>query len=455
MRRKIPVQQGEIYRVRIVNLTYQGLGVAKVHDFPIFVANSLPGEIARVRVIRVKRHFSFGMVLRLLKKSPDRVSRVNEDYLRTGIAPLMHLKYSAQLKFKRQQIMELLRKAHLLIQVRPTVGMQKPFGYRNKADIPVKLIKGRLETGFYRRRSHYLIPITDFYIQDPKIDHAIRVVRDTLRRFHLQPYNERNHRGVIRTIVVRRSRVTHQMMIGLVTRTRQLPCGSSVIKLICHNLPEVVSVVQNINSRNTNVILGRINRLWFGKPYFEDQLLGHTFRISLNSFYQVNPFQTAKLYQIAIQTADLSSNDVVIDAYCGIGTISLSVAHLVKKVYGVEIVPRAVKDAKVNARINQVTNVRFVTNRAENQIPKWLKQGVRPDVIFVDPPRKGLAASFIQSAVQVHPQRIVYISCNPATLVRDLGRFSKLGYRVAQPIQPVDQFPQTTQIESVTCLVRI
>ena len=452
MKKQAPVQQGQVISAKIVDLTYQGLGVAKVNDFPIFIENALPGEIIQARLIRVKRRFGFGRVLKWFKQSPDRVHNVNLIYLRTGIAPLQHLKYSAQLKFKQHQIVELFHKAHLNVKVRPTIGMQHPDHYRNKAQIPVKLIKGQLETGFYRRHSHYLIPITHFYIQDPKIDQTIVVVRNLLRKYHVTPYDETSHHGVIRNVMVRRGRFSHQIMVGLVTRTRRLPHAPAIAQAIHHRLPEVKSILQNLNLRDNNVLLGRKNRLLYGKNYIEDQLMGLTFRISLNSFYQVNPVQTQKLYSIAFRLADLKPNQVVIDAYCGIGTISLTAARRVKRVYGVEIVPQAVHDAKINARINHIHNVIFVANRAEDQLPVWQKRGIRPDVIFVDPPRKGLAASLVRSAAAVSPAKVVYISCNPATLVRDVRRFAQFGYHVAAPVQPVDQFPQTVQIESVTVL---
>ena len=454
MKMKAPIQQGRVYRVKIINLTYQGLGVAIVKDFPIFIENAIPGEIVDARVIRMKRHFSFGRVLKFIKTSPDRVNDVNRKYLRTGIAPLQHLKYPAQLKFKRDQIQELFHKAKIPVKVLPTIGMKRPYHYRNKAQIPVKLIKGKLETGFYRRHSHYLVPITHFWIQDPKIDVTIIQVRDLLRKYHVVPYNERTHHGVIRNIMVRRGRYSHQIMVGLITRTKILPHANAIAHAIHQQNSEVRSIVQNINLRDNNVILGRYNKLLFGKPYIDDQLLGLTFRISLNSFYQVNPVQTEKLYTIAAKQADLNSHDVVIDAYCGIGTISLSIAHDVKRVYGVDVVPQAIHDAIMNAKLNQIGNVKFVVNRAEKQMPIWVKRGITPNVIFVDPPRKGLAASFIKSAVAVNPDKIVYVSCNPATLVRDVHRFARWGYHIIKPVQPVDQFPQTVHVESVTILAK-
>ncbi|MCL0311903.1 23S rRNA (uracil(1939)-C(5))-methyltransferase RlmD [Apilactobacillus sp. TMW 2.2459] len=450
-----PVIKNNEYEVNIMDLTYQGLGVAKIDDFPIFIEDTLPGEVAKVKITKVNKNFSFGKLITLIKKSIDRVEDVNRDYIKTGIAPLQHLKYDAQLNFKQHQVQELFEKAKMDVDVLPTIGMDTPNKYRNKAQVPVRKIHGKLETGFYRRHSHDLIPIEDFYIQDPKIDEAILVVRDVLRRFHVAPYNEGGHNGVIRNIIVRRGYYTGEMMIGLVTRTKKLPMSDLVVKTITEQLPEVKSIIQNINLSDGNAIFGKKNVKLFGKNYIEDKLLGLTFAISLNSFYQVNPTQTEKLYSLAIEKANLTSDQTVIDAYCGIGTISLAMAQHVKKVYGVEIVANAIEDAKINAQKNHINNARFVVGKAEEQMARWQENGLKPDVIMVDPPRKGLDESFINSAAKMNPQKIVYISCNPATLVRDAQILSDLGYEINQPVQPVDQFPQTVHVETVTVFDKI
>ncbi|MHA8263195.1 23S rRNA (uracil(1939)-C(5))-methyltransferase RlmD [Lactobacillaceae bacterium Melli_B3] len=451
---KLPVQAGKTYNVKIIDLTYQGLGVAKIDDFPVFVNNTLPGEVAIIKVDTVKKNFAFGSLVKLKTKSKDRVENVDQDYLQTGIAPLQHLSYEGQLRFKQHQIEELFDKQKIKVEVLPTIGMQHPDHYRNKALIPVKKINGELTTGFYKTHSHDLIPIEDFYIQQPEIDHAILVVRDILRKYKVPPYDERNHSGVIRNIMVRRGYYSHEMMIGLITRTKKLQLAEPIVNDIVDALPEVKSVVQNVNLKDNNVLLGKQNNVLYGKQYITDELLGLKFAISLNSFYQVNPIQTEKLYSLAVDHAELSSNDTVIDAYCGIGTISLAVAQHVKKVYGVEIVPQAIEDAKINAQKNHINNVKFVANKAEDQMAKWQADGLKPDAIIVDPPRKGLAASFIDSAVEMQPKKLIYVSCNPSTLVRDTKRLMEKGYHITKPIQPVDQFPQTVHVESVTVFER-
>ncbi|KOY72603.1 RNA methyltransferase, TrmA family protein [Apilactobacillus kunkeei DSM 12361 = ATCC 700308] len=450
MKFKAPVTKNEEYEVDIIDLTYQGLGVAKIEDYPLFIEDTLPGEKALIKVIKVNQNFGFAKLEKLLTKSPDRVENIDKNYTRTGIAPLQHLKYDAQLEFKQHQIQELFDKSKMDVEVLPTIGMDNPTHYRNKAQIPVRSINGKLQTGFFRKHSHDLVTIEDFYIQDPEIDKAIVVVRDILRKYHIEPYNETKHNGVIRNIMVRRGHYTNEMMIGLITRTKKIPMVDIIVREIKEALPEVTSIMQNINLSDGNGLLGKSTVCLDGKKYIEDKLLGLKFAISLNSFYQVNPEQTEKLYSLAIEKAQLDGTQTVIDAYCGIGTISLAVAEHAKKVYGVEIVKEAIEDAKINAQKNHINNTTFVAGSAEEQMEKWQAQGLKPDVIMVDPPRKGLASSFIDSAAQVAPKKIVYVSCNPSTLVRDARRLAEYGYEITQPVQPVDQFPQTVHVESVT-----
>ncbi|MBU7538989.1 23S rRNA (uracil(1939)-C(5))-methyltransferase RlmD [Levilactobacillus brevis] len=454
MKSKAPVSKNERLDVTITDLTYQGLGVAKVEDFPLFIENTLPGEEVTIQVTKVQSHYGFARAVAWTQESPDRVNDVDKTYRQTGIAPLQHLAYPAQLKFKQHQIAELFSKSHQDVEVAPTMGMDNPTQYRNKAQVPVRMIKGQLETGFYRQHSHELIPLTDFYIQDPAIDAAIIKVRDLLRQFEIPAYNEVSDKGVIRNIMVRRGYYSHEMMIVLISRTQKIPSQAQLVDQIHQALPEVTSIVLNVNAKKTNVIMGNVTRVLYGKPTIEDTLMGLTFAISARSFYQVNPQQTEKLYQMAIDKAGLTGAETVIDAYCGIGTISLALAKHAKQVYGVEIVPEAIEDAKVNAQKNHLSNVTFAVNKAEDQMAEWQAAGIKPDVIVVDPPRKGLAESLIDSAAKMAPKKIVYVSCNPATLVRDVARFTELGYHVDGPVQPVDQFPQTPHVESVTVLVK-
>lgn len=450
---EMPVKKNQELEVTVVDLSYLGMGVAKVDGYPIFVENALPQEKILVRIVKVGKKFGFGKMLSIIQKSPYRQEVENEDLLRTGIAPLSHLKYEQQLVFKQEQVRNVLKKTAKMpeIQVEKTIGMQQPFGYRNKAQIPIRKIDGILQTGFYRKNSHELIPIDHFFIQDPAIDAAIIVIREILQQFEVKAYNEKNNSGFLRHIVIRRGYHTHEMMVVLVTRKEHFFQGEKIAQAIQEKLPEVVSIIQNINPKQTNVILGEQEKVLLGRSYVYDQLSGKTYRISAKSFYQVNTPQAEVLYQKAFELADLKKSDVVIDAYSGIGTIGLSLANQVKHVYGMESIEQAVIDAQENAKLNNIENADYVTGRAENVMPKWQKEGIQPEVIFVDPPRKGLDQSFIETACQMKPEKFIYISCNPATMARDLKVFAEQEY-FTDSIQPVDLFPQTHHVETVMML---
>ncbi|AEV95494.1 23S rRNA (uracil(1939)-C(5))-methyltransferase RlmD [Pediococcus claussenii] len=451
MKTKQPVEKNKQYDVSIEDLTYQGLGVAKIENFPIFITNTLPGEKAKIVVTKVQKTYAFGRVLEVLQSSPDRVDGLGKEYTQTGIAPLQYLRYDAQLLFKQHQIENLLKKSHLNIHVDNTIGMDEPYGYRNKAQIPVRTVAEQLETGFFKRNSHDLVPIEDFRIQDTVIDDVIVKVRDILRANQVVPYEEVNHQGIIRNVMVRRGRKSGEIMVVLITNKEQFPNSDQVFNEIAA-INNVVSVYQNINNRVTNVMMGDKNILKSGSPVIHDQLLGINFIISPSSFYQVNPVQTEKLYQLAIDKAGLTGNETVLDLYCGIGTISLAMAKHAKRVMGVEVVPEAIHDAKMNAQSNGIDNVEFVINKAEDQMKLWAENEIKTDLVVVDPPRKGLAGSVIESIGELQPKKVVYVSCNPATLVRDIGLFEEQGYEVDGSIIPVDQFPQTPHVESVTVL---
>lgn len=450
-----PVEKNSQYEVVISDLTYEGMGVAKIDHYPLFVDNALPGEKVILKVIKVGKKFGIGRVVSYLEKSPKRVEVANEDLLRTGIAPLSHLTYEEQLLFKQKQIENVLQKIAKMpdIPVLPTIGMAKPTGYRNKAQIPVRRKDGQLQTGFYRKNSHDLVAIEDFYIQDPAIDAAIIKVRDILERFNVKAYNEQQHEGLLRHIVIRQGHYSRQMMVVLVTLRNKFFKGEEIAAQIHKEIPEVVSVMQNVNTEKTNVILGEHEKVLYGQDYIEDTLLGKTFRISAKSFYQVNTEQTEVLYETAFEMAALKPDDVVIDAYAGIGTIGLSVADRVKHVYGMESIPAAVSDAKKNAKLNEIDNATYLVGDATKVMGQWSKEEMQPAVIFVDPPRKGLTTDFINAACDMNPEKVIYISCNPGTMARDLIDFEAKGY-TCKKIQPVDLFPQTTHVECVGILTK-
>ncbi|WP_088839717.1 23S rRNA (uracil(1939)-C(5))-methyltransferase RlmD, partial [Streptococcus pneumoniae] len=369
---------------------------------------------------------------------------------------LGHLSYPEQLKFKTKQVKDSLYKIAGIadVEVAETLGMEHPVKYRNKAQVPVRRVNGVLETGFFRKNSHNLMPLEDFFIQDPVIDQVVVALRDLLRRFDLKPYDEKEQSGLIRNLVVRRGHYSGQIMVVLVTTRPKVFRVDQLIEQVIKQFPEIVSVMQNINDQNTNAIFGKEWRTLYGQDYITDQMLGNDFQIAGPAFYQVNTEMAEKLYQTAIDFAELKKDDVVIDAYSGIGTIGLSVAKHVKEVYGVELIPEAVENSKKNAQLNNISNAHYVCDTAENAMKNWLKDGIQPTVILVDPPRKGLTESFIKASAQTGADRIAYISCNVATMARDIKLYQELGYELKK-VQPVDLFPQTHHVETVALLSKL
>lgn len=453
IKKEIPVAKNDKLWLTIEDMTHDGRGVGKVDYYPVFVENAIVGEEVEVKILKPTKKFAYGKILQWKKKSPDRVEIVEENWIRTGIAPLHHMSYEAQLVFKQQQVEKAVARIGGFdsLEVRETKGMTEPFKYRNKAQIPVRKLNDRLELGFFRRNSHDLIPIEDFHIQETAIDEALIAIKPILREFNIKPYDEEKQTGHLKNIVIRKGHYSNELMIVLVTKKKKLFKIGEICKRIVEVVPNVTSIMQSIHTENNNVILGKEFVRLYGKEYIEDELLGNTYQISASSFYQINTKQAEVLYQEAINRAELTKEDIVIDAYCGIGTIGLSLANQVKKVYGVEIVEEAIEDANKNAEINKIDNVEFEVGKAETVFEKWLADGIKPTVIVVDPPRKGLTVSFINASVEMEPEKIVYVSCDPATFARDLKLYNELGY-TPDYVQPVDMFPQTSHVECVTVL---
>ena len=450
------LKKNDVIEVEIVDLSHDGAGVAKAEGLVFFVENALPTERIRMRILKVNKKIGFGKVEAYLTKSPYRNEDVDVAYLRTGIADLVHLKYSEQLKFKTKKVRDSLYKIAGIsdIEVAPTLGMEYPLHYRNKAQVPVRRVNGQLETGFFRKNSHDLMPIEDFYIQDPVIDQVVLAVRDLLRRFDLKPYDEKEQSGLIRNIVVRRGHYSGEIMVILVTTRPKIFRVNQLIEQLVVRFPNIKSIMQNINDQPGNAIFGKEFHVLYGQDYITDRMLDNDFQIAAPAFYQVNTEMAEKLYQTAINFAELNTEDIVVDAYSGIGTIGLSVAKHIKEVYGVEVIPQAVENSKKNAELNGISNAHYVCDSAENAIKKWLNQGIKPSVIMVDPPRKGLTESFIKSSVSMNPKKIIYISCNAATMARDIKLYQELGYKLTK-VQPVDLFPVTHHVETVALLSKL
>lgn len=449
-------KKNEKYSGQVEDLTSEGLGVVKIDGFPFFIEGALPGEKLEFKAIKVKKRYGFGKLLKLISQSPDRVELKDDLGRQIGTMTLQHMAYPAQLKFKQKLVQDAIeRLGHFQgIEVLPTLGMDHPWEYRNKAQIPVREMNGQIETGFFRKNSHDLVPVENFHIQEPEIDAAILRIRDILRKNKVEAYDEDQHQGTIRHIIIKRGHYSGQMMVVLVTRLEDWPQAQAIAEEIHQALPQVVSIIQNIQTKRTNVIMGWKNKVLWGQDYLEDQMLGNRLRISANSFYQVNTPQAEVLYQKAIEAAGLTGTEIVLDAYCGIGSISLALAKHAKKVYAMEIVDEAIDMAKQNADLNKLGNLHFEAGAAEEVLPKWQDQGIHFDVAVVDPPRKGLDSNFIETLVDLGPDRIVYVSCNPASCARDCRLFADAGYQL-QSVQPVDLFGQTVHVECVVLIEKV
>ncbi|SDM67339.1 23S rRNA (uracil(1939)-C(5))-methyltransferase RlmD [Sediminibacillus halophilus] len=450
-KQKPPVKKNQTIELSFQDLTHEGAGVGKVEGYPLFVPYALPGETAKVKVVKVNKNFGFGKLLDIKEVSPERVEPPCDVYVQCGGCQLQHMSYSLQLEMKQNQVKNALRKiAHLEdVPVHPVLGMEDPWRYRNKVQIPVGERDGELITGFYQKRSHKIIEGMDrCVIQDEVNDRMVEVVRRMAERLGISAYDEEHDKGVLRHIMVRTGQETGETMIVLITRTEELPHQEELVKEIHETYPHVKSIVHNVNKKKTNVIFGKDTKVLWGNEYIYDNIGDIKFAISARSFYQVNPPQTKRLYDTALEYAALTGGETVVDAYCGIGTISLFLAQQAKKVYGVEIVQEAIADAKKNAKLNHIENTEFYVGEAEKVMPWWTAQGLRPDVIVVDPPRKGCDEALLEAMVTMKPERIVYVSCNPSTLARDLRILEDGGYETKQ-VQPVDMFPQTGHIEAV------
>lgn len=452
-----PVKKNDYYDVVFEDLTHDGAGVAKINGFPLFVPNALPGEKGTVKVVKVKKGYGYGRLMKLSETSPDRADAPCPIYKQCGGCQLQHVSYDGQLRHKQKIVKETLARIGKVdvekVTVHPTIGMSDPWNYRNKAQVPIGEREGALIAGFYQQRTHEIIDMERCLIQQTENDRIVREVKAILNRYHIRAYNEQTHQGWLRHIVVRYGYQTKQAMLVFVTRTADFPHKKKILAEITAKFPNIRSIVQNINPKRTNVIFGEETKLLSGLEYIYDYIGSIKFAISARSFYQVNPEQTKALYEKALEYAELTGEETVIDAYCGIGTISLFLAQKAKKVYGVEIVPDAIEDAKRNAKLNGIENVEFAVGQAEEIMPKWHAQGIRADVIVVDPPRKGCDHSLLQTIIVMKPKKVVYVSCNPATLARDIAILEQGGYETKE-VQPVDMFPHTAHVECCALLVK-
>lgn len=444
------IEKNQEYETYIVDMGIDGEGIAKIDGYTTFVKGALKGEKAKIKMVKVNKDYGFGKLLEIEEPSNMREEPICPNFGRCGGCNLQHLNYEAQLIHKVDMVQSTLKKQ---LGYEPLVdeiiGMGVPYNYRNKAQYPVS--GGKI--GFYADRSHELVENETCYIQNTLSDRLAKDVFKILQKNGVSSYDEKTGKGVLRHIVTRVGVNTNQFMLMIVTNGESLKNKEKIISEILEEYPSVTSIIQNVNSENTNVILGEKCVTLHGEDFIIDKLGDYKFKISPLSFYQVNPLQTEVLYNLAKEFADLSGDETVFDLYCGIGTISIFMADSCEKVYGVEVVPQAIDNANENAEMNEVKNAKFFVGEVEKVIPKLYEDGVRADVVFVDPPRKGCDITALKTIMDMKPEKVVYISCNPATLARDLKVLTEECFEIKN-IKLVDMFPQTSHVESVVLLER-
>lgn len=447
----MPVRLGQKLTGQVIDVLYNGFGVVMLNDYPIHMANAFPDETVTFEITQVNRKFARAEVIDVVDPSPDRLEAGKDYLLDVGIAPYINLRYEAQLKLKQFQVGKFYAAAGIDANIAPTIGMENPTHYRNKTVVPIKRDGDKLVTGFIKRRTPgEILPLSDYYVNDPVIDQTIGTVRDILNAHHISVFSDETQQGEMRYIMVRRGYYSHELMVVLVAQTATIKDEMAIANEIAAVVPGIRSVVLNHNPRALHLLMSGDNRTLWGADAIHDTLLGIEFEIGPNSFYQVNPQTTEVLYALAARKAELKPTDTVIDAYSGIGTIGLTVASQVKQVLGVEVIERAVIDAQKNVMNNQVKNATFITADAPAQMHRWQQEGLHANVIFVDPPRRGLTNELLDAVTEMRPDRFVYVSCNPATMARDAKYLIEQGFHIKGDVQPLDQFPQTAHVEVVT-----
>ena len=450
------VKKNEEYIVDIIDNGYEGEGIAKIDNFTIFIPGAIKGEKVKILIVKVTSSHAFGKILEIIKTSESRNANIDCDtYKRCGGCNLRHIKYKDTLKLKRNIVQNLVNKTlKTKIEVKDTIGMENPYNYRNKAQYPIGVNKdGKAIIGVFANRTHEVIEFDNCFIQNKESQEIAKFICDFVNQKNISVYNEKIGKGILRHIVIKIGLKTDKIMCILVINGKNFKEEKELVDDLVSKFPKIKTIIKNINTKNTNVILGNENVNLYGDGYICDRLGDYIFKISPLSFYQINPVQTEKLYNLAIEGASLTGKEIVFDLYCGIGTIGIYMAKHAKKVYGIEIVEQAIEDAKENCKINNIENAEYYAGDTQKLLTDLINnKDIKPDVIVVDPPRKGLDNVTIENIINIKPKKVIYISCNPATLTRDLSKLEET-YDI-KSIQPVDMFPFTSHVENVALLVK-
>ena len=453
--KSIPVKKNEEYIVDIIDNGYEGEGIAKINNFTIFVPGSIKGEKIKILIVKVLTSHAFGKILEIIQKSEFRIEEDCDTYKRCGGCNLRHIDYEETLNIKRNSVQNLVDKTlKTKIDVKYTWGMGNPFFYRNKLQFPVGIDKyNEPVIGVYANRTHEIIPTDKCLLQDLKANQIVKNIIDIIKKYKLTICNEKTMQGLLRHVVIKTGFRTREIMVILVINGDSLPFAKDIARDLKYYCPEICSIVVNKNKKNTNVVLGEENTTIFGNDYIIDVLGEYKFKISPLSFYQVNPIQAEALYNFAVEAAQIEKDDIIFDLYCGIGTISIFMAKFAKEVYGVEIVDQAIEMANENAKINRIDNTHFIAGDTEYILTDLIEnKKILPNIIMLDPPRRGLDNTTIKNILKIKPQKVVYISCNPASLVRDLAKLEEI-YNIIK-LQPFDMFPWTSHVECV-CVLKL
>lgn len=447
-------KKNDVVTVTIEDMGTDGEGIGKVDGFTLFIKDALIGDVVEAKLMKVKKNYGYARLMNIITPSPDRVEPKCPVYRQCGGCQIQALDYQAQLKFKERKVRGNLERigGFTDLPLEPIIGMEEPYHYRNKAQFPVGTDKnGEIVTGFYAGRTHDIIPNTKCYLGTKVNEEILQVVLEYMKKYNVSAYDEASGKGLVRHILIRTGFTSGEIMVCLVVNGKKLPKSEKLVEALT-KIQGMTSITLNTNEKRTNVILGEEIHLLWGTTYIQDNIGDITYRISPLSFYQVNPVQTRKLYETALEYADLKGEETVWDLYCGIGTISLFLAQKAKMVYGVEIVPQAIEDARENAVLNNIENAKFYVGKAEEVLPELYEQeGIYADVIVVDPPRKGCDEKCLETIVKMQPKRVVYVSCDSATLARDLRYLCDRGYEVKRG-RACDMFPMTGHVETVVLL---
>lgn len=455
------MKKNEKIILKIEDIGVNGEGIGKAFGYTLFVKDAVIGDTVEAVVTKAKKNYGYAKMLRVIEPSPCRVEPKCPVARQCGGCQIQELSYEAQLDFKAQKVRGNLERiggfsTELLDRVmEPICGMKEPFYYRNKAQFPIGTDRdGKIVTGFYAGRTHQIIPNTECALGVPVNQEILQILLDFMNQYHITAYNEETHQGLVRHALIRYGFTTKEIMVCLVINGDKIPHADKLVNKLTQ-IEGMTSITYSVNKENTNVIMGKEIGILWGQGYITDYIGDVKYQISPLSFFQVNPAQTQVLYGLALEYAGLRGEETVWDLYCGIGTISLFLAQKAKKVYGVEIVPQAIEDARNNAKINGITNAEFFVGKAEEVLPEqYEKHQVYADVIVVDPPRKGCDENLLRTMVDMKPEKIVYVSCDSATLARDLKYLCENGYEL-QKVRPVDQFPMTVHVEVATLLQRV